>query len=93
MITSRRGFLGGVTAFLAAPAIVRVASIMPISVQPIAYRWNAMFGVVGYDGTIYRGDSFAELAAITRRAYIPALVTKMYEASPVLDMLMEDDFP
>jgi hypothetical protein len=31
-IPSRRGFLFGASAFLAAPAIVRVASIMPVSV-------------------------------------------------------------
>jgi len=32
-IPSRRRFLFGAAAFLAAPAIVRVASIMPVSVQ------------------------------------------------------------
>lgn len=32
MILSRRGLLGIGSAFLAAPAIVRVASIMPVSV-------------------------------------------------------------
>lgn len=31
MITSRRGFLSGVGALLAAPAIVRVSALMPIS--------------------------------------------------------------
>ncbi len=34
MIASRRGFLFGASAFLAAPAIVRVSSLMPISVRP-----------------------------------------------------------
>lgn len=33
-IPSRRRFLLGVSAFLSAPAIVRVASIMPVSVMP-----------------------------------------------------------
>ena len=32
---SRRGFLFGASAFLAAPAIVRVASIMPVSVPKV----------------------------------------------------------
>jgi hypothetical protein len=29
---NRRGFIGGLTGFLAAPAIVRAASLMPVSV-------------------------------------------------------------
>lgn len=35
MIPSRRGFILGATAFLAAPSIVRVASLMPVSAAPI----------------------------------------------------------
>lgn len=31
---NRRGFLTGVAGFLAAPAIVRVSSLMPVSAQP-----------------------------------------------------------
>lgn len=31
---SRRGFLGGLLALVAAPAIVRMSSLMPISVMP-----------------------------------------------------------
>ncbi len=38
MTLSRRGLLGIGTAFLAAPAIVRVASIMPVSVVEPAGR-------------------------------------------------------
>lgn len=38
---NRRGFLGGLTALFAAPAIVRVASIMPVSVPKVIFdrRW------------------------------------------------------
>lgn len=35
MNTARRSFLFGLSAFLAAPAIVRVASLMPVSVPKI----------------------------------------------------------
>ncbi len=37
MITlSRRKLLGGLSAFIAAPAIVRVASLMPVKALPVA---------------------------------------------------------
>lgn len=32
---NRRGFLSGALGFLAAPAIVRASSLMPVSVQPL----------------------------------------------------------
>lgn len=34
MTLSRRGFIGGLTAALAAPAIVRAASLMPVKQMP-----------------------------------------------------------
>lgn len=37
-MTTRRKLLTGFASLLAAPAIVRVSSIMPISVQPLHYR-------------------------------------------------------
>ncbi len=37
MIASRRSFLFGASAFLAAPAIVRVSALMPISVPKTAW--------------------------------------------------------
>jgi len=36
---NRRGFLTGALGLLAAPAIVRASSIMPVSAQPMAWRW------------------------------------------------------
>lgn len=50
---NRRGFLTGVAGLLAAPAIVRVSSLMPISVQPdpMPYLglapYKAEFAVIG----------------------------------------------
>lgn len=43
----RRGFLAGLTGFLAAPAIVRVASLMPVSVLPEPVSVFARYS--GYD--------------------------------------------
>lgn len=34
----RRGFIAGVVSFVAAPAIVRVGSIMPVKVMPVSVR-------------------------------------------------------
>lgn len=36
MISTRRGFISGLGALIAAPAIVRVASIMPVSARGLA---------------------------------------------------------
>ena len=55
MITSRRSFFLGASAFLAAPSIVRVASLMPVSVlrdapcieTPIVYEPPAAFMYAG----------------------------------------------
>ena len=41
--TSRRGFLAGFGALLAAPAIVRVTSIMPIKVPPIILARHPLY--------------------------------------------------
>lgn len=38
MILSRRGLLSGLGAALAAPAIVKVASLMPIKALPLVFR-------------------------------------------------------
>lgn len=44
-IPSRRGFLAGLSAIIAAPAIVRASSLMPVRgiIQPIAptFPWHA----------------------------------------------------
>lgn len=63
-VASRRSFLLGAGTFLAAPAIVRVASLMPVSVPErlrIVRRWlpfgatvnGALVGQVGYAGTMW----------------------------------------
>ncbi len=79
ILSRRRFFLGASAALVAAPAIVRVAAnLMPISTRvPLV---QAGLDVSGW----------MDLAAITRRAYIPELIVQMYKATPVLNMLMNE---
>lgn len=46
----RRSFLRGMLGLLAAPAIVRVASLMPVSVQPLNIITNVEPIATGWDG-------------------------------------------
>lgn len=76
MITARRSFLLGATAFLAAPSIVRAASLMPVSVikpsieapipptpPPGVYIYNGAFkpAFVAPQGSIYMRTSNGDL--------------------------------
>jgi len=64
----RRGFLTGVFSAFAAPAIVRVESIMPVKALP-----PALFPVIGPYSDLYE-----ELVAVTRKAFVPRLFAQLY---------------
>jgi hypothetical protein len=75
MIQSRRSFLRGLGATLiAAPAVVRAASLMPV--RGIVQDWRPVVRASSID--------YAELAAVTRRAFVPRLLVQVYESSPLL---------
>jgi hypothetical protein len=61
---SRRGFLFGAAAFLAAPAIVRVASLMPVSVPKPAFDLGSQGFDVTYDQIHLTGARFLEPGTI-----------------------------
>lgn len=42
LITSRRTFIGGLASLIAAPAIVRVSSLMPVKVVDLLWAEEAM---------------------------------------------------
>jgi len=69
----RRGFLAGVFSAFAAPAIVRIESIMPVRAMPV------MFPIIGPYSGLYE-----ELQAITRKAFIPRLFVQMDPGNYVL---------
>ena len=75
---NRRGFIRGLVAFVAAPAIVRVTSLMPV---------RAFID----DGTLMPayGGIYGELTAVVRRAFIPRVIVQIYTASPLLIDMIE----
>lgn len=89
IIQSRRGFIAGLGAlFVAAPAIVRAASIMPVKslsiddllAQRIAFAEAEMARHIN-------SNLYGELTRITRAAFVPRLFQQIYFASPILQAL------
>jgi hypothetical protein len=86
MLQSRRAFLrgfiaGGGASLIAAPAIVRAVSLMPVRgiIQPVSLQ-----GVpLTFDG------GYPMLADITREAFLPRLFVQVYQQSP-LDWLINE---
>ena len=83
MISSWRSFITGLASLIAAPAIVRVSSLMPVRgiVQPLIARTEL-------PQSTWR--AYNELIAITRRGFIPRLHVQLYAANPMLVALQED---
>lgn len=97
---SRRGFLAGLgSLFVAAPAIVRATSLMPVKAwSPTNPATNPYWSDIGPESTrllIERmnDDLYGNLAAVTRKAFVPRLYVQIYKASPILKWgtLAEDD--
>ena len=77
MTPSRRSFLTGLGASLiAAPAVVRFASLMPVRGIVQAVEPN----LVGL---------YSELCHYTRKAFVPRLFVQIYEPTPLFQMLAE----
>jgi hypothetical protein len=72
----RRGFIAGLAAALAAPAVIRTPGIlMPVRAVPAQ--------LVRY----------ADLMAITHRAFVPRLFVDIYAADPLLKAIWESVEP
>lgn len=65
---NRRGFLTGLGAMIAAPAIVHAGNLMPV---------RAIERLI-----LPSSPNFAELTAITRKAFLPRLFVQIYNSSP-----------
>ena len=76
---SRRGFLGGaIASVVAAPAIVRAASLMPVRglVMDIDQGYARMARTMS-------DNLYGDLVDITRKAFLPRLFVQLYSASDI----------
>lgn len=81
MILSRRHLFAGLAALIAAPTIVRAASIMPVRMLPLTYRGIefeydelGMFGrYSGYDVLNIGGEDIVEAASFDWSAAIQSV--------------------
>ena len=88
---SRRWFLGGLGAgIIAAPAIVRAASLMPVKALEREIGFDALLGP-GDRGPylVSADDLITRLQAVTRRVFVPRLHVQIYDASPLMRGLLE----
>ena len=58
---SRRGLLSGFSALLAAPAIVRVSSLMPVSVQPLRPLYGASPAMAALEAIKQHREAMAKM--------------------------------
>lgn len=89
---NRRGFITGLISFAAtAPAIVRVASLMPvkaISIDDLLHaRMNEAYAVMrdNLNRSLY-GDN---LITITRKAFVPRMAVQIYKQTAFLTVLQQ----
>jgi len=84
----RRGFLGACLATFAAPAIVRVGSLMRLPSQELIGRFNEP--IIRQPDLWFQEQPFFfdELSEITRKAFVPKLIIQIYESTPLLSALM-----
>lgn len=83
---SRRGFLGACLALGAAPMVVRASSLMKIIVPTT----EEVFQIALAGPEAWRTVS-EELSYITRRAFVPKMVTSIYKESPLMGLLLADE--
>ena len=77
---NRRGLITGLGAlFIAAPAIVRASSLMPVKAIDV--------GHVPYE------EMYSEWVAITRKAFVPRMFVQLYVTSPLLGHLITSADP
>lgn len=74
MITSRRSFLTGAAAFIAAPAIVKAANLMPVRGVILSYG-DSIVGQWQYSPTGEVLDRWAKIWGLERKAWINPIET------------------
>lgn len=87
----RRSFLRGLGAFMAAPAIVYAGNLMPVKALPANLMHISEVGFWEDGDMTYAAFDPRELAAITRRAFVPRLQVQIYQSTPLLRAILGPD--
>lgn len=88
MITSRRSFITGLAALIAAPAVVRYASLMPVKAMPSVEDLNALLRARLEECCRITRENMANslygnLTDMTRAAFVPSLQVQVYDRWPI----------
>jgi hypothetical protein len=86
-VATRRSFITGLISLVAAPAIVRAGSLMPVKaiIEPVG-----TFNVPLDPTDCIIGDGYiTEVASMTRKAFLPQLFVQTYKVDPLLQKLLE----
>ena len=75
---NRRSLITGLISLVAAPAIVRAGSLMPVKAPEFTPHF-----LVDYGGG-FRSVNYAELMRITRDAFLPRIEAQLYAKWPVM---------
>ena len=76
IVSSRRGFLTRLISFVAAPAIVRASSLMPVKALPRMLTHEETMALLCQ-------NLYGELSEVTRKAFVPRLFAQIYMRAPL----------
>ena len=82
----RRGFLKAMLAAGVAPAIVRASSLMKIVVPTTEEVWEINMGTIP-SPFVGIESMDEELIRLTRKAFLPRLITQLYATNPLAGLL------
>ena len=85
---SRRGFITGLISLVAAPAIVRVSSLMPVK----AMTWRDVVRAADVEYSIIPESIYKDLVDITRKAFVPRLYVQLHAQNPLAEALHNGAF-
>lgn len=84
---SKRSFIIGALSALAAPAIVRAASLMPVR----SISENIFAEAHWIEHIPMSPDMYSDLIAVTRKAFVPRLFVEIYRENPLLLLMHQLD--
>jgi len=95
---ARRGFIAGLAAALAAPAVIRAPGLlMPVkplvlASERVSFAWGDYSGTFNIPNLSKYGSSLtgAELAAVIRRAIIPRIFAEIYRDDMTQELLIRE---